>query len=113
MIREPSIFFFIITIDNKNKSNIPKVIAIPRIDLLYILAPIETHIIIPGILEKQYIKKVHFAFNGVKPAAYIKTSFGTNGRLQKINKEIKPVLVSKKDTILSSFSFLINLLTKL
>ena len=91
-----SIFFFINTILNKNISNISKVMTIPMIDLLYKFAPIDVQIMIPGILDKQYIKNVLFAFNGVKPAQYISISFGTNGKLQKINNEINPVFVLKK-----------------
>ena len=113
MIREPSIFFFIRTINIKNNNKTHKVITIPKIERLYMLAPIEFQMIIPGILDTQYINNVFLAFKGVRPAPYINTSFGTKGKLQKINNETNPVLDSKKETILSSFSFLTNLLTKL
>ena len=112
MILFPSIFFLMIIIKDKNNSKTNKVITIPSIDWLYKLAPIEFQIIIPGILDKQYIDKVLKGFNGVNPAPYINTSFGTKGKLQKINKDINPVLDSKNETILSNFSFLTNLLIK-
>ena len=91
-MREPSIFFFIIRTDSRNNNKEQIVITIPSIDLLYIFAPIETQIIMPGILEKQYVINVFFVFKGVNPAAYINMSLGTNGKLQKINKDINPVL---------------------
>ena len=53
IIRLPSIFFFIKTIDSKNNNKIHKVNMMPIIDLLYKFAPIDTQIIIPGILDKQ------------------------------------------------------------
>ena len=109
MILLPSIFFFIMIINNKKVNSINKVIIIPNIDWLYKLAPIEFHIIIPGILERQYIDNVLKGFKGVRPAPYINTSLGTKGKLQNINKEINPVFDSKKETILSNFSFFTNL----
>ena len=91
-----SIFFLIIKTLDKKINNINKVITIPMTDLLYKFAPIDVQMIIPGILEKQYIKNVFFAFSGVNPAQYINISFGTNGKLQKINNDTKPVFVLKK-----------------
>ena len=91
-----SIFLLISKTLDKNINNTNNVITIPITDLLYKLAPIEFQMIIPGILEKQYIKNVLFAFKGVKPAQYINISFGTNGKLQKMNKETNPALVLKK-----------------
>ena len=91
-----SIFFLINKTLDKNINNTNKVIIIPITDLLYKLAPIEFQMIIPGILEKQYIKNVLFAFRGVNPAQYINISFGTNGKLQKMNNDTNPVLVLKK-----------------
>ena len=57
-IRLLSIFFFMMTINNKNINKQHKVIIIPMMDLEYKFAPIETHIIMPGILEIQYIESV-------------------------------------------------------
>ena len=110
MILLPSIFFFIRIISNKKANKDNNVIIIPKIDWLYKLAPIEFQMIIPGILDKQYIVNVLKGFSGVSPAPYIKTSLGTKGKLQNTNNDIKPVLELKNDTILSKVSFLTNLL---